>query len=252
MKLFVSALVALTFAVACFSQGGRQLVVWSGAVDCGFKKAIVATDVVACNSLDTKRGAVSTIRLNDVALAVAFVEHEDYLVTAVHLTNLSSEILQFDSDLWGAAHFKTRAGYFGGEKPVVAETSIPSRDIVRGLARETRIENSLGTFMGDVTQTVEVREVRRNDGTRVRTTVVVADKEAQAAAERQNVNRTESLAAEQRRIRSTALTAKSISAGGSQRGLVYFRRVKNIEFVLFSIAVGDKVFVFQLPKTKPK
>ncbi|HEX3102701.1 MAG TPA: hypothetical protein VHQ01_12945, partial [Pyrinomonadaceae bacterium] len=143
------------------------------------------------------------------------------------------------------------AGFYAGDKPIVAETSIPSRDIVRGMSSGAKLDNSLDTFIADSTMTTETKELRRPDGTRYKITVPVQDKQAKDEAVRRTETRTETITNEQRRIRSTALTAKSVPAEGSVAGLVYFRRVKKADFVVFSIKVEDTTFVFQLPrKTK--
>lgn len=251
MKNFVSILILLTAVLAAYSQSAQKVVVWSGDKTCGFKsKAVTADDLVKCGSIATTRGPVSTIRLNGIALAAAFLEDDDYNIVGVHITNDKSEPVLFDSDLWGAAHFKTREDYFARKKPIAAETSFPSRDIVRGMSSDAKLGNSLDTFIAEGQRTVETKEVRRADGTRYKVDVIVPDKNAQLAADRRNINRTDTLLREQRRIRSTALTAKSVPPYESLKGLVYFRRKEDANFTVFSLAIHDVIFIFQVPKIK--
>ena len=252
MKTIVSVLTLLILTVAAQAQNARKVVFWSGDKSCGYRsKAISEQDLIKCETVPTERGPVSFIGYNDIGLMIAFLDDDDQMIVAARITNSSQEVVPFDSDLWGAAHFKSKAGFYSGERPIVAETSLPSRDIVRGMSTGAKMDNSLETFMADGTMTTERREMRRPDGTRYTVIVPVQDQDAQAEAVRRTETRTENITNEQRRIRSTALTAKSVPARGSVAGLVYFRRVKKADFVLFSIKIEETIFVFQLPrKTK--
>ena len=250
MKTVASVLILLFLALAMNAQNARKTIFWSGDSGCGFKsRSVSKEDRVACSSLVTHRGPVSTISLNGIGLAVAFLEEDRYIIVAARIINQTPDVILFDSDLWGAAHFKARGSFYAGEKPISAETSMPSRDIIRLMSSATKLDNSLGEFMAETTLTNETREVRRSDGTRQRITVFVPDKAVKDAEARQTVNRAERLTADQVRIRNTALTVKSVPAAGSVDGLVYFRRFSKAQFVVFSLAVGDAVFVFQLPRS---
>ncbi len=132
----------------------------------------------------------------------------------------------------------------------MAETSIPTRDILRQMATGVRQESSLDTFIADGQKVNETKEIRRQDGTRYKVDVIVPDKQTQEAVARQNAARSEMVMSEQRRIRETALTAKSVQPGQSIKGLVYFRRLKNVEFVVFSLSLDGTTYVFQLPRVK--
>nr|AUN37232.1 hypothetical protein [uncultured bacterium] len=251
MKTVFLALIVLTASLALYGQSGRKAVVWSGDAACGFRtKAFAPTDNLSCSTVTTERGPVSTVTYNGMTLSAAFLEDGDYYLVAAHISNPTNEIVGFDSDLWGAAHYRTRDDFYTRKPPITAETSIPSRDLIRSMASGTKLENSLGDFMGDIAMTTETREYKRADGTKYKVSVIVPDQEAQAAEQRQRITRGENLTSRQMRIRETALTAKSVMAGSSLKGLVYFRRVKNAEYVVFSLSVADAAFIFQVPRTK--
>jgi hypothetical protein len=239
-------LILITAIITVHSQRGRNVIVWSG--DKG--AAITELDTVTCGSIPTERGPVSTISRNGIGLAVAFLEGDNYHIVAAHLKNTSPDVALFDADLWGAAHFKTKEGYYAREKPIVAETSVPSRDMLRGLATGVKLDSSLDTFMAEGQTTVETRQLTRPDGTKYKVDVIVPDPEAKEAATRHNAARLDMVTSEQRRIRDSALTAKTVPAVGSVNGLVYFRRVKSADFVVFSIKVDETYFISQLPRKK--
>jgi hypothetical protein len=152
----------------------------------------------------------------------------------------------FDSDKWGAAHFSKKENLRTGGKPIVAETAIPSRDLLRGMRSGTTIDNSSDTFLAGITKTTQIREIRQPDGTRKRQIVVVEDQQAMTDANLRSDSRRVFSNSEQERIRKNALTQKTVPADGSVRGLVYFRRVKKAEVVVFSFRVVDTIYVFRL------
>jgi hypothetical protein len=249
MKVLLSVLILMNSIVVAYSQGGGRVIFWNGDPGCGVRtKSIAAEEIFQCSSVQTDRGQVSTVTHNGVTLSVAFLEDSAYNIVGAGIVNRSDEFVAFDAEMWGAAHFKTKAAFQARERPVVAETSISTRDILRLMATGIKYESSLDTFIADGQKTVETREVRKADGTRVKVDVVVPDRETQQATVRQNMARAEMVVNEQRRIRETALTARSVQPGSSVKGLVYFRRVSNAEFVVFSLRVGDTTFVFQLPR----
>jgi hypothetical protein len=104
--------------------------------------------------------------------------------------------------------------------------------------------------MAESARTSEIKEMRRPDGTRYRVTTIVPDKDAAKQAELQNANRAQLTTAHQRLLRETALTAKSVPAGASLKGLVYFRKVKEAESSMYSISLDGVTYVFQLPRAK--
>ncbi|MGE3467976.1 MAG: hypothetical protein AB7J13_13715, partial [Pyrinomonadaceae bacterium] len=247
-RILLSGLIILTISAAAMSQGARKVIVWTGDPECGFKsRAVDKPETVFCDSIPTERGPVSTITYDGVTLAAAFLEDGDRFIVGAQIRNDTDEVIGFDSDRWGAAHYRSRDEMVRRELPILAETSIPSRDIIRRMASGTRLENSLGDFMGDMQVVGETREIRRNDGTKYKTTVIVPDKNAAAHSDRIETNRTELSESEQRRLRKTALTAKSVRAGDSVRGLVYFRRIDDSAFVVYSLKVADVTFVFMVP-----
>lgn len=249
MRAILFGLITLTFVTVASAQGGKKLIFWSGDANCGVKsRAVVAPETVKCEQVSTERGPVSKITYDGIVLSVAFLEDDDKLIVGANIKNTTDAIIGFDPDMWGAAHFKTKSGFYGGEKPIAAETSLPSRDMIREMSSDGRLVNSIGEFIAETQMTAETRRVRRPDGTEYIRTTIIPDKAAKEAEARQKENRHETLSNEQRRIRSTALTVRSVAANSSVKGLVYFRAYKKAEFVIYSIKVADTTFVFQLPR----
>lgn len=249
MKLLLSGLVIISLASAAHAQSPKKLIFWSGDKNCGFKsRGITSPETATCESIGTERGPVSAITYDGVTLAAAFLEENDQLIIGARIANSTDEIIGFDSDDWGAAHFDSKSNFNAGAKPILAETSVPTRDIIREMSSEGKLENLLGEFVAENQMTAETKRVRRADGTEYLRTTIVPDKEAREAEARQKVNRTESMTNEQRRIRATALTRKSVPAHSFVKGLVYFRLEKKAELVVFSLKVADTTFVFLLPR----
>lgn len=244
MRNILALLIVLAAVVATEAQSPRlKVIVWSGDKNCGR-----SIEGVTCESLETPRGIVSVVndRPNAVSLAVSFYEDGDYIIAATHLKNISTEPLMFDSDGWGAAHFDKKENARVGNKPIVAELAIPSRDIARGIRSGAAVDNSADTFMASIARASEVREVRQPDGSRQRKLVIVADQQALRDASMRSDTRQAKAQSEQEKIRKNALTQKSVAANSSARGLVYFRRVKKAEIVVFSFRVADSIYVFRL------
>lgn len=253
MKVLLSVVILINLIAVANGQGEGKVVFWNGEPGCGSRTRSVPNDAIfECSSVHTDRGQVSTITHDGVTLSVAFLENNDYNIVGAGIVNKSPETIVFDPEMWGAAHFKTKAAFQSREQPLLAETSIPSRDILRLMAAGVKYESSLDAFIADGQKAVETREVRKADGTRVKVDVVVPDKETQQAVRRKNTARAEMVVGEQRRIRETSLTARSVRPDGSVKGLVYFRRVSNADFVVFSLRIDDVTFVFQLPRTVKK
>lgn len=251
MKIILSGLILFFIPAGFWAQSPAKLIFWSGDKNCGTKsRSVTDPGTVRCETIATDRGPVSSITYDGFSLAVAFLEEDEKLIVGAQITNSTSEIIGLDTDDWGVAHFKMRADFRTGVKPIAAETAIPTRDIIRSLAKGGKLENSLGEFVADNQMTAESRRIRRSDGTEYTRTTIVQDKAAKEAEVRQRTNRIENLTDEQRRIRNTALTNKFVPAHGSVKGLVYFRAVKKAEFVVYSLKVADTTFVFQLPREK--
>lgn len=249
MKLLRSGLIIISFVFAAFAQSPEKLIFWGGDTNCGFKsRGITSPETAKCDSISTERGPVSVITYDGVTLAAAFLEEDGQLIVGTRIANSTDEVIGFDSDDWGAAHFDSKADFYSGKKPILAETSVPTRDIIRGMSREGKLGNLLGEFVAENQMTAETKRIRRADGTEYLRTTIVPDKEAREAEARQRVNRTESLTIEQRRIRATALTRKSVAANSFVKGLVYFRLENKAELVVFSLKVADTTFVFLLPR----
>ncbi len=251
MNFLVSSLILLLGSLVIGAQQPAKLVFWGGDPTCGIKtRSIPVEDKISCTSTPTERGPVSTIHHNGISLSVAFLEDADYHLVGAGIANNTTEPIFFDADSWGAAHFKDKTDFHERLKPIRAETSIPSRDILRILAKGIRHESSLDTFIAEGQKTNETREIRRSDGTRQRVDVIVPDKETQQSVARQNATRSEMVLNEQRRIRQNALTAKSVAPNHVVKGLVYFTREKNADFVVFSMGINGTTYVFQLPRLR--
>lgn len=239
------------FAVSVEAQHARRnFVVWSGEPECGQRARSLAGEDIRCSTVTTDRGPVSVVTHDGVSLAVAFLEDDGYLVTAAQIKNDSPDAIAFDSDLWGAAHWSTREAFRTGERPLRAETSVPTRDMLRGMASDARSDASIDDFMAEMQRTGQAVEVRRPDGTRVRRIEIRPDKEAQQAATSRKENRSHLTLDEQRAVRQNALTAKTVLPGSSVKGLVYFRRLKKAEFVVFSLSVADNTYIFLMPRSR--
>lgn len=245
MRNIFALLIAVAAAAFAQAQSPLKVVVWSGETNCGRG---VAQAQVSCEALQTPRGIVSVINdgASSVSLAVSFFEDGDHIIAATHIKNTSDEPLMFDSDIWGAAHFSKKESARNGGRPIVAETAIPSRDLLRGIRSGAAVDSSADSFMASITKTGEVREVRQQDGSRQRKLLIVDDQQAVRDAGQRNDSRREHAITEQERIRKHALTQKSVPAFGSAKGLVYFRRVKKADVVVFSFKVLDSIYVFRL------
>lgn len=249
----MAALLLLSAAAgAAVGQEVRPLVFFSGDAKCGYKNkaAVAAGEAFGCATVETARGPVNSITYRGIRLSVAFLEDDDYNIVGAAITNQGGEPVYFDADAWGGAHFRKRSDFQERKQPMLAELSIPSRDIVREMSVGTKYENSLDTFIAEGQRTSEIKEIRRPDGTRYRIRTIVPDKDAQERAQQQSSTRSELTSTQQRHLRETALTAKSVAAGSSIKGLVYFRKVKDAEFSIYSISVGGTTYVFQLPRAK--
>ena len=245
MRNTFALLIAVAAASFTHAQYPLKVVVWSGETNCGRG---VAQAQVSCESLQTPRGIVSVIndRASSVSIAVSFFEDGDHIIAATHLENTSDEPLMFDSDIWGAAHFSKKENARSGGKPIVAETAIPSRDLIRVIRSSAAVDSSADSFMASITKTGEVREVRQQDGSRQRKLLIVDDQQALRDARQRNASRREHAISMQERIRKHALTQKTVPPYGSAKGLVYFRRVKKAAVVVFSFKVLDSIYVFRL------
>ena len=251
-KVFSLLIVVFAF-VSVYAQSVRpKVIVWSGDKACGHTSFIVSpNESITCESFNTPRGIVSVVNHDGINLAVGFLEDDDYIIVATRIGNTTDLPFEFDTDLWGAAHFETKDGCFKGKKPLVAETAIPSRDIVRGIKSGVNLDNSMDTFMASISKTSEVKEIKRQDGTRVKRVVITDDQEAVRVAGSRNDSRTEHATGQQERIRKTALTQKWLRPKGSAMGLVYFRRVTKAELVVFSFRLLDTTYIFRLLRDKP-
>jgi hypothetical protein len=172
------------------------------------------------------------------------------MIAAVQIKNSSRDPLNFDPDSFGAAHFKERKDFIEGKKPIVAESAIPTREKVREMSSQVRTDNSAGDFMADIQMTSETIAIRKADGTVARVKRIVPDKQAQTDEESMGEIRSSVAQKKMAKMRENALTARYAAPGEAVKGLVYFRRVKKAEFVVFSFTLLDTEYVFMLPKTQ--
>jgi hypothetical protein len=247
-RIFPLALIAFAvLAIRAQQDDGRKMVVWSADKACGFKsRSITQNDILSCERVVTGRGPVNVISHNGIEIVAGFAEDDDFLVAAAVLSNKTAEPIMFDADLWFAAHFKNKTAA-DGEKPILAETSVPSRDIVRNMRATAARADAAGSFIPEGQMTTEVREIRQPDWSKYPSIAIVsADAAQHAAAERRKIlSRLSEV--QQQRIRDTALITKTIPAKGFVKGLIYFRRVKKAEFVVVSMDILDTKYIFQVP-----
>jgi hypothetical protein len=211
--------------VSINAQNFDKTVMWSGSSECGWKNERISSgDIYVCSSVPTDRGSVSVIEHNGIVLAAVFSRDGKFTTAAVQIVNKRSEALSFDSDLWGAAQYRSRAELLAGKQPLVAEFSIPSRDTARGIASRANSDNAADEYLASVQQTVQTVEIRQPDGTRLRVKQTVPDASEQEAAAGRSEARSVISERERERIRQNALTAKSVSPNSCVKGLVYFRR----------------------------
>src|SRR3954453_2190412 len=104
---------ALTFSpLMPYVWGQARAVVWSADPGCGFQTGTFSsTENLSCTLVETPRGPVSAVSLGGMALAVAFAEDGDHILVAASITNATNDVITFDSDLWGAAHFRTKEDF---------------------------------------------------------------------------------------------------------------------------------------------
>jgi hypothetical protein len=246
-KFTLTFLFVTAFQVGSAQSNPSKLIVWSADRACGYKNfAVTPDDRPTCESIETPRGKVSVVNYGDISLAVGFLESGDYILAATQLRNRTDMPFEIDTDRWGAAHFEKPEQFYKRERPLLAETSFPSRDIVRGITSGASRDNAADTFMAGISKTGVVKDVRRPDGTRVKSVVISDDVEAVNAANSRNLSRTDKAAANQELIRKNAFTQKWISARGDAKGIVYFRRVKKAELVVFYFRLLDATYVFRL------
>jgi len=245
-------LATFVFIVSAYSQKLEdRAILWGGDPACGFRgKGFLADEKVSCSSVETPRGPLSVINHDGLSLAIGFLEDDNRIIVAALLKNSTDQAIEFDTDIWGAAHFRTVQGFYASNKPIVAETAIPSRDIVRGVMSGVTLDNSADVFLAGVAKTSEVKEVRRPDGTRVKKIVIVDDQDAQDQAASRGDSRAQVAGDELEKIRKTALTQKWVPAQNSVKGLVYFRRVKKAGLVVFNFRIGDTLYLFRYPRNK--
>jgi hypothetical protein len=250
-KVLVLLILLVTVAVASAQTPKRKTIVFNGDKSCGRKNFQPATDEsIVCESLVTPRGNVSVVTHDDISIAVGFVEDEHYIIVATQIKNTSEQPLDIDTDTWGAAHFESKEAFFAGKKPFLAESAIPSRDIVRGITSGVTLDDSADTFMASISTASEVKQVRLQDGTRVKRVVIVEDPQAQTIAGSRKDSRAQSAVNEKDKIRKNAMVQKWVAAHGDAKGLVYFRREKKAGLVMFSFTIGDTAYVFRLLRDK--
>ena len=244
-RLFNGLFLVLIALITIEANSQRRYILWSGEKQCGQRGSGIAKDeAVECVSVDTPRGKVSAVLHDSISVAVAIAEDGNNYILSSQIRNDSPSTIEFDTDLWGAAHF-TQAKNGSDRKLILAETAIPSRDLFKKITTAANQETEIDTYMADVARTTEVRELRRSDGTRYRTTVITPDQDAKRIANDRGEARQAIASDERSRIRSSAITQKWLKSGASVKGLVYFRRVKKAGLVIFSLKVSGTTYIFR-------
>jgi hypothetical protein len=252
-KLVVLLLVLISSMGILAQSKARKFVVWNPDKACALtSRSLRGDNTLECSVQETPRGPVSSVSHGGMSLSVAFIEEDGYLMAAVMVQNRNAEPLDIDTDHWGAAHFAKHEDFTSGVKPIHAETSIPSRDLVRGIKSGIGIDNSTDTFMASITKSVEVRERPRPDGRRQREVNIVDDAEAKDLAGARSTSRAEAAEAAQAKFRRNAVTQKWVPAGDKIKGLVYFKRIKKARLVVFSFDIQDTAYIFRLSRGQKK
>src|SRR5258708_17243254 len=165
-KVFTLLTVAFLFAAVHAQNVQNKVVVWGGDKACGWKSRFILPDeFLTCESFATPRGIVSVVNHNGISLAVGFLEYDDFIIVATRIENTTNQPFEFDSDLWGPAHFDTKESFYKGNKPIRAETSVPSRDIVRGITSDVILDNSADIFLASISKASKVKEIITLDST---------------------------------------------------------------------------------------
>ena len=253
LRIAKSILPIIIAALASSAASAQQLktVVWSGDPECGWKNSSVApTEIYRSTSVETPRGSVSSVTHNGISLTVAFLDRDDLITVAAEIANRNLEALMFDAENWGAAHFRVREDFISGKKPLLAETSIPNRDMTRQISRRATRDNSVDEYLADMQQTVETVELRRPDGTRFRVKKTVPDVEQQQTAAGRSESRSMLAKNSSEQMRRNALVAKAVAPNSSVKGLVYFRRIKKAGYIVFSLVLDDTNYLFLLPRSE--
>ena len=228
------------------AQEARKAVVWSESETCGYKKNIdPATDPVKCLTINTEKGRVSVFEHSGLKLWIVLAFDDSKLLISTSLTNATDEPIAFDSDNWRAAHFESIEDFRNKKAPVFAESSIPSRDLLRGIRNGNARASSLDSYMANTHIVPKMVEVRKPDGTRTRVMVQGPNEEEQFLATTRFRNRDELTLEQQDAIRKNALTAKFVAANSTIKGLVYFRREKKAAYSMISMPIGDTTYILQ-------
>lgn len=244
-RLFNGLVLVLVTLTTIETNAQRRYILWNGEKQCGQRGSGIAKDeAIECISVDTPRGKVSAVIHDEISVAVAIAEDGKNYILSTQIRNDSPTTIEFDTDIWGAAHF-TQAKNGNDRKLISAETAIPSRDLLKKITTAANQETEIDTYMADVARTTEVREQRRSDGTRYRTTVITPDQDAKRIANDRGEARQAIASDERSRIRSSAITQKWLKSGASVKGLVYFRRVKKAGLVIFSLKVSGTTYIFR-------
>lgn len=252
--LFIVFLLVVCFVGPSMAQMGEsRVIIWGGEEKCGYRSpAISEEESVRCQTEDTPRGKISILHHRGISLLMAMLEDDKYVIIAAQITNDTSEPIGFDSDKWGAAYYKDSPSFHEGSKPLSAELSIPSRDLVRGIASGALIDSSGDNYLAGVSRTNTIRDLRNSEGTRTREIVQTNDREAEQFARMRTEARKGLTEREQERIRKTALTQKWVGAGDSVKGLVYFNRFRKAGLVVINVPIEDTTYVFRFFTNRPR
>ncbi|QYO66962.1 hypothetical protein [Leptolyngbya sp. 7M] len=250
---FLGLIIVCVAGTSLGQQASSRVIVWGGEERCGYRSpAISEEESVRCQTEDTPRGKISILHHRGLSLLMAMLEDDKYVIIAAQISNETTEPIGFDPDKWGAAYYKDSPSFHEGARPLSAELSIPSRDLVRGIASGALIDSSGDNYLAGVSRTNTIRDLRNSEGTRTREIVQTNDREAEQLARMRTEARKGLTEREQERIRKTALTQKWVGAGESAKGLVYFNRFRKAGLVVINVPIDDTTYVFRFFTRRPR
>ena len=253
MRQFSTIFTLCALLILCTAGGlaQRRYVVWSGEQDCGAKGGgIFGSEVISCSSVETPRGTVSMLSHDGLTLGIAIIEEGELLILGAQIRNSTPAVIQFDTDLWGVSHFRKISDPTDRVKPLAAETSIPYRDLVGGANASAAKDSAIDVYLAENSKTARTREVRRPDGNRTRSTVVLPDEDAVRMADDRVVSRRALAGEEKEKYRNSPLARKWLAPNTAVAGLVYFRRYRKAELVIFSIKLRDTTYIYRLSRDR--
>jgi hypothetical protein len=109
--------VGVLFAVSAFGQTDHhRAIVWGGDKACAFRGSGFAPDeAISCSLVSTPRGPVNVVTHNDLNLVVSFGSDGDRIVVAAIIKNNAPVVIDLDTDVWGAAHYRSVEAFYSAK-----------------------------------------------------------------------------------------------------------------------------------------